>query len=251
MAAILIMRLDAPLMSFGGAVVDNYGVTEEYPALSMITGLLANALGYHHGEIEKLERLQARIRVAARCDRPGERLLDYQTVDLGQDFMSDDLAWTTRCRVERRGGLFSGGTHIRYRHYLADSVYTVALCLDPPDESPTVGDLGGALKSPARPLFIGRKCCLPAAPVFVAITDASSPLTVLRSLPRIPDRTPDSSHSPLPAWWDEEDGGADGAASRLVIVTDERDWTNQVHTGRRFVRQGIIDPPEDDHECSR
>ena len=41
----LLLRLDAPLMSFGAPMVDSNGVIQEFPALSMLTGLLGNALG--------------------------------------------------------------------------------------------------------------------------------------------------------------------------------------------------------------
>jgi len=160
---ILLLRFDAPLMSFGGPIVDNHGIIQTYPALSMICGLLANALGYDHYEFADLQRLQERLQYACRQDRPGTRLRDYQTVDLGQEFMSDDLAWTTWGSLERRkGGTASSGTQIRYRDYWADAMYTVALTLDPLDESPTIDDLEQALRTPERPLFIGRKPCLPA-----------------------------------------------------------------------------------------
>ena len=41
----LILRLEAPLMAFGGETIDNYGVIRRFPSASMLTGLLANALG--------------------------------------------------------------------------------------------------------------------------------------------------------------------------------------------------------------
>ena len=37
---VLLLRLDAPLVSFGGPMVDHRGVVQRMPALSMITGLL-------------------------------------------------------------------------------------------------------------------------------------------------------------------------------------------------------------------
>jgi CRISPR system Cascade subunit CasD len=49
------MRLEAPLMAFGGEAIDNYGVIRDFPALSMVTGLLANALGYRREE-ERIAR---------------------------------------------------------------------------------------------------------------------------------------------------------------------------------------------------
>src|SRR5690625_729020 len=45
----LIIRLDAPIMSFGPPIIHRHGKVQAYPAVSMITGLLGNALGYYHG----------------------------------------------------------------------------------------------------------------------------------------------------------------------------------------------------------
>lgn len=53
-------------------------------------------------------------------------------------------------------------THQRYRDY--DSLCVVALRLESPDQVPTLDDLAKALDEPARPLFIGRKPCLPGEP---------------------------------------------------------------------------------------
>jgi CRISPR system Cascade subunit CasD len=248
MARVLLMRLDAPLMSFGGPVVDNYGYTEQCPGLSMITGLLGNALGYYHGEFDRLDRLQRRLRMAVRCDKAGETLVDYQTVALGQDFLLDDCAWTTRGQTEKRGGLFSEGTHIRYRHYLADAVYTVAIRVTSDHEPPSLNELAAALNAPARPLFIGRKCCLPSSPIFLSFAEAPTLLTALETFPRMSrvSRTLEAKRpSHLEAWWDPLEEASNRQDSREIEVNDERDWANGVHTGRRFIRHGRIDPPED------
>jgi CRISPR system Cascade subunit CasD len=58
-------------MAFGGETIDNYGVIRDFPALSMVTGLFANALGYRREESELHDRLQARLLVGARLDQPG------------------------------------------------------------------------------------------------------------------------------------------------------------------------------------
>lgn len=242
---ILLLRLDAPLMSFGAPIVDNYGVIQAFPGRSQLTGLIANALGYHHRNTAQLQRLQNRIHFAARCDRPGIRIMDYQTVDLGQEFMRDDNAWTTRDKPDRKGdSKNSAGTHIRYRYYWADSIFTVAVCLDPDNESPNIETIASAVINPARPLFIGRKCCLPASPLFLTMISASSLIDSLSVLPRIPDkRTGMAPNSLLSVWWDD-DPKASKSSYRTIPVTDERDWSNQVHTGRRFIYQGLINPPE-------
>jgi CRISPR system Cascade subunit CasD len=240
----LLLRFDAPLISFGGPMVDQNGVVQLFPALSMLTGLLANALGWQHRDTERLSSLQERIRYAARIDRFGDALVDYQTVDLGMDWMLPEKAgWTTRGRIAERGGASGGVTHQRYRHYRADSVHTVVLTLEG-DVAPTLDELGAALAEPARPLFIGRKCCLPASPILLGMIDTPSLVSALVSLPRI-DRC--DKGLLRATWWDGDDAAAATGTSHVVPVTDEREWRNQIHTGRRLMREGRVDPVVSDH----
>ncbi len=238
---ILILRLDAPLVSFGAPSVDQHGVVQRFPALSMLVGLIGNAMGWHHRDVKQLEDLQGRLRYAARIDREGEALIDYQTVALGEEWMRAERAgWTTRGRIATRGGLFSDATHQRYRHYRTDSLHTVALALIGGAE-PSIEDVASALREPARPLFIGRKCCLPAAPLLVDVIDTDSLVAALARTPR----TCRTGTGKLPACWSDSDraiGIMEG--SRTVAVTDERDWANRVHVGRRLMREGYVDPPE-------
>ena len=65
MPAHLLLRLEAPLMSFGTTAVDHRRPVQAWPAVSMLTGLLANALGWERSDNVALDRLQARIRWAA------------------------------------------------------------------------------------------------------------------------------------------------------------------------------------------
>lgn len=240
----LLLRLDAPLISFGAPMVDQNGVVQTFPALSMLTGLLANALGWDHRDVDKHSSLQDRILYAARVDRRGEALIDYQTVDLGKDWMLPEKAgWTTRGEIAKRQGASGGATHQRYRHYRADSVHTVAISVDG-EQTPTLGDLEVALREPARPLFLGRKCCLPASPILLGTIDAPSLVAALAMTPRS-ERTDDG---PLPAtWWDGDDASEADGPSHLVPVTDERDWRNQIHAGRRLMREGRVNPPDAGH----
>lgn len=236
---VLLLRLDAPLLSFGGTVVDAKNVTDDMPSRSMVTGLLGNALGYDHRDSAHLGRLQERLRLAARRDRAGERLVDFQTVDLGQDFL--EAGWTTWGTKEgREGGTAGEGTHIRYRHYLADALYTLALTLTPADETPTLDELAAAVDEPARPLFLGRKACLPSVPLRLAVVETDSLLAALRDAP-LPSRRGRAGEArclvrvprgtPLP----------EGTAFAERAVTEERDWLNQIHVGRSIVLEGFLD----------
>jgi CRISPR system Cascade subunit CasD len=174
---VLLLRLESPLISFGGVSVDSLGVIDDLPSASLLTGLLGNALGYRRTMVEELQGLQDRLRFVVRIDRPGQRLTDYQTADLH----ADDKAWTTHGVPEGRAGGAGSyeGQHQRYRDYHADAAATVALCLDRTDASPTLDDLAHALDYPVRPLFIGRKPCLPSERLLLGIVDADGLLEAL------------------------------------------------------------------------
>ena len=243
---VLLLRFDAPLMSFGAPIVDNQGEIQPYPALSMMTGLLGNALGVDHSEFDRLERLQERLRYGSRQDRRGRQIQDYQTVDLSKPYMDDDRAWTTyHHRESRAGGSASGGTHIRYRDYWADAVHTVAATLDPPDEWPTLDDLESAVKHPARPLFLGRKPCLPADSLFAGRMQVDTLPDALVQAP-LHDRAADGPT--YPAWWPTHPD-AKGPSDESPLdedlrepVTDRRDWQNQIHVGERWIVNGTVRP---------
>ena len=242
---VLILRFDAPLMSFGAPIIDNQGEIQPYPALSMMTGLLGNALGVDHSEFDRLERLQERLRYASRQDRRGRQIEDYQTVDLSKPYMDDDRAWTTYGRRESRaGGSASGGTHIRHRDYWADAVHTVAITLETPNQNPTLDDLATAVRHPARPLFLGRKPCLPAGSLFVDQLQVGSLPDALVEAP-LHDRADEGpSYS---AWWPTHPEAKDPSTQHLDVdlrepVTDRRDWKNQIHVGERWIVNGTVRP---------
>ena len=236
---VLILRLDAPLISFGAPIIDRHGKVQAYPALSMIVGMLGNALGYDHSDFEKLESLQNRLRYASRQDRAGQPLRDYQTVDLSQEFMLDQNAWTTQGWLDKRkGGSSSKGTHIRLRDYRADSIHTVALTLQSDDEDPSIDDLQQALQYPERPLFIGRKTCLPASSLFVERVECRSLTDALQKAP-LSDRA--DQRESYPAWWPVSNDKNQPRADIEQPVTDRRDWKNQIHVGERWIAKGEIE----------
>lgn len=227
----LLMRLQAPLIAFGGEMIDNYGVVRDFPALSMVTGLMANALGWDRGDNALHNRLQARMVIGARLDADGERLIDFQTAQL----QANDKGWTTRGVAEERAGGAGtyAGPHLRYRHYHADMNVLVAMRLQPADESPTLDELAAALDKPARPLFVGRKSCLPMGPLMAGWIEAADILSALQLA------KPSLSHNVLAQWPDGE-GQLLNSQDRLLEVCDERNWTSGVHGGWRPVREGLL-----------
>jgi CRISPR system Cascade subunit CasD len=224
MADYLRLVLEAPLLAFGGETVDARGVIADFPAASMLTGLLANALGWRRTDRDALARLQARLRYAARIDRDGARLTDFQTAQLGRT----DQGWTTHGVPEgRAGGAGSySGPHLRRRDYDADKRVVVALRLEPAEETPTLAEMEMALEEPARPLFLGRKPCLPAGRIAAGIIDADGLLAALASLPQ-PAHT--AVRVLLPASEPCQTG------DHMRPWSDARDWHSGVHGGTRMV----------------
>jgi len=233
----LILRLDAPLMSFGGITVDNFGRTDTFPATSLVTGLVANALGYDRTEGARLDELQARMVHAARIDRPGQPLMDYQTVKLS----SDDEGWTTRGKPEGRGGGSSDDTHIRYRDFWADRIVMVALRLAQNDGGPTLDVVAAALEDPARPLFIGRKPCLPFSPLLCGTIEAPSVLAALESIAFAQGAEPDASGR-CEAYWPQGEHDGRTADCRTIRLNGLKNWTSGVHGGEQRWLHGLVTP---------
>ena len=156
----LVVRLEAPLIAFGGVAVDQEGPTRDFPAASMLTGLAANAFGLHWSDRAAHQALQDRLIFAVRREREPRAagvVTDVQNVQLSKA----DKGWTTFGVPEGRDGASYGAPHRRTRQYLADQAVRVVLRFDPADRNPTLEALAEALDRPARPLFIGRKPCLP------------------------------------------------------------------------------------------
>lgn len=243
MIPFIAIHLSAPLIAFGGAMVDNRGVIRPFPALSMVTGLLANALGYRHADGAALQRLQDRLQLGVRCDYAGDSLCDFQTVQLDQDFLNaDKVGWTTRGAIEARGG-GEKKTHLRYRDYWADASYTAVVRLNPAEEEPCLEAIADALQRPARPLFIGRKNCLPTQPLFGGIIEAESLEKALHHAPLCWHAKKLAQKESVPF---QRDGwlavNSDHSPFyELTPVCDERDWSNQIHCGRRYLNQISIE----------
>lgn len=61
----LVLRLSAPMMSFGAVAIDQVGPTARWPGASMLTGLIGNALGWDWDDRAAHQTLQDRLRFGA------------------------------------------------------------------------------------------------------------------------------------------------------------------------------------------
>ena len=238
----LVVRLDAPLMSFGGVAIDNHGETDAWPAASMLAGLIGNALGLRRTEGDALQDLQDRLVFACRADREGQQALDYQTAKLD----AKDKGWTTRGQPEGRTGgakTYKDGTHRRFRHFWADRIVTLAFRMENEPAAEEPDRIARALEAPARPLFIGRKPFLPAAPLFVGWSEGESALEAVARVP-LPEDAMERTKAP-------EDCSAFAPAhdtphpfidrqSREIWTSGARNWANDTHGGAQRWLEGRI-----------
>jgi CRISPR system Cascade subunit CasD len=229
------------MLSFGGVAIDHLGVTREFPAQSMLTGLIGNALGWDRMERKKHQRLQDAMVFAARIDHDdgSGKLIDVQNANLAKN----DRGWTARGEPEGRDGDSYGGPHRRYREYHADRRVVVVCGLDVnlSQDVPSLEMIAVALDRPARPLFVGRKPCIPSAPIlvpgFVEAPNAHDALCRVGSA--------NGELRKMRAIWPCGDGPEDGAGvDNVHDLPDVRNWVTGLHCGVRKVVDGTVSARE-------
>ena len=86
------------------------------------------------------------------------------------------------------------------------------------------------------PLVVGRKPCLPSAPLFAGFVEAADPRAALR-LALLPTNVADTRA----VWPDDKDQANEAtSASRSFRMTDRRDWRSGVHAGWSLWREGPL-----------
>ncbi len=230
------LKFNAPLGSFGGETIDSFGVTHDFPTKSLLVGLFANSLGWTRSMRSEHQQLQDRIIFGAmqRHQLMNGRLTDFQTVRLEKH----EKAWTTSgIPAVRLGGLNTyTGSHLRRRDYLADMKISVVVRLEPDNQHPKLEEIAHALDYPARPLFIGRKPCLPSGYFVNDWVNADDVYSALCGLAN-------ENEVNLRASWPASEGGEDHA-DRITLITDERNWITGIHGGGRRVCEGRVTNPK-------
>ncbi|GAB3430795.1 type I-E CRISPR-associated protein Cas5/CasD [Actinophytocola sediminis] len=150
----LVLRLAAPLQSWGTDSRFVRRSTDRAPSRSGVIGLFAAAKGLRR--TDPLEDL-LQLRIGVRTEQPGRVERDFQT-------------------ARTRDG--SAAMPLSYRYYLADAVFAVAV------EGPAelLDGLREALRRPVFPVYLGRRSCPPAGVLDHGLHNGDV-ATVLESLP--------------------------------------------------------------------
>ena len=228
----LLVTLKAPLMSFGGAVVDmEHETTLRYPSRAMMTGLIGNALGYRYVDGELLQQLQDNLIMSTWIKSSGDRLIDLQNAHINKS----DKQWTSdRGVASRDGGAYAGPSQ-RKRSYLQDAELIIALRFV--DEYLDLEYIRDALKYPARPLFIGRKTCLPSARMFTEIRDSDNTLRAL-----LDHAVAGNYLNIMRLVFPASEYIDDVIIDREFVFADARAWLPNVYTGGSLWREGSYCP---------
>ena len=147
--ATLLLRLAAPLQSWGSDSKFETRKTDREPTKSGVVGLLAAALGLRRDDTEGLARLNG-LRFAVRADQEGSLLVDFHTANREED---------------RKKGK---APYVTYRHYLQDAVFLVGL---ESEDTALLQELETALKHPVYPLYLGRRSCPPTLPLCLGLRE--------------------------------------------------------------------------------
>lgn len=145
MANTLLIRLQAPMQSYGAQSLFDRRDTAREPTRSGVIGLLCAALGRSRGE--SLDDFSI-LRMGLRIDQEGVLMKDYQ---IALDTLLANGKKNTNAVPSDR-------------YYLADAVFLVGLeC----DDLSFLEELQTALKHPTWLLFLGRRAFPPSKPVWL------------------------------------------------------------------------------------
>lgn len=161
-AATLAFRLAGPLQSWGMASEFNRRDTGAAPTKSGIVGLLAAAQGRRRTDpIDDLVGL----RLGVRIDEPGTVLRDYHTVSdyRGRPLLSAAVSGAGVQKPTSPAKL----THVTQRFYLQDAVFVAGVT----GNATLIAGLAEAVRRPAFPLALGRRCCVPSQPLVIRAGD--------------------------------------------------------------------------------
>lgn len=234
----LIFQLQAPLASWGEVAVGEYRPSSEYPSQSAIRGLLGAAFGVDRSNDAMQTLLRTGYRLAIGVLSQGRLLRDYHTAQVPS---RTDLK--NRPRATRKDELSLPKTDLNTilssRDYRQDAAALVAI--QTMENAPySLIQLAEALKKPKFVLYLGRKSCPVAAPLYPRILSAANINTAFTDYQRqladlwqqqLPKHTESNNLSVHKIAWADDFGENDlstiGAKRNLSIIRKDQVITRQ------------------------
>ena len=153
----LFLRLAGPMQAWGTSSRFQLRRTDAYPSKSGVLGMLLCAKGVRREESPAELAWLAPLVMGVRVDRGGTLDWDYHTAGAKIGM------WKAEGGIKHEGNKKNQPkeTLLSRRQYLYDASFLVAL----QGPSETISVCVNALDDPVWPVFLGRKCCVPAEPV--------------------------------------------------------------------------------------
>jgi len=157
----LSLRLEGPLQSWGLDSQYNHRNTALMPTKSAIAGMCCAAIGLPRGSEREREFLASfgalkmtAMAIPRKMDKgelPVRRLQDYQTVQ----------------NTRRASGAINNDCVLTHRQYLTDAAFGILL----EGDVILLSEIATALADPKWGVWLGRKACIPSAPVLAGLED--------------------------------------------------------------------------------
>lgn len=158
---VLKLILDAPLQSYGVKSRWDTRDTSTYPSKSAVIGILSCALGYPRGD-KRIDELTNNVNVHVRIDKTGNVIEDLQTVNWPIKEYQQKVNWSPKSRNSRKTDKAHNDFHpLLTKMYICDAIFTVFV----EGSKEIIERCYNAMINPVWPVYLGRKCCIPASPI--------------------------------------------------------------------------------------
>jgi len=209
----LFLRLSGPMQSWGTSSRFQLRRTDAYPSKSAVLGLLLCAEGVRREDSLQALAALTPLQMGVRVDRNGTLDWDYHTA--GAKFGIRQAKGGIKHTGNTKDGPIE--TLLSRRQYHYDASFLVALQGD----KDTIDDCASHLQNPKWPLSLGRKCCVPAEPVYAGTGNFGTLTDALSSLPWVPridgiDRDDRGATRTLDIYLEHPPGSPAPADARLV-----------------------------------
>lgn len=155
---ILVLRLDGPLQSWGCDSQYNRRSTGLMPTKSAIAGMCCAALGYDRGSDAEQRFLKFFNKLSMTALAiPRKRCMNELAIRRLTDYHTVQNTKTAEGKTK--------DCHITHRSYLLDASFGVLL----EGDTSLLTTLAQALADPVWGIWLGRKACIPSAPVLVGV----------------------------------------------------------------------------------
>jgi CRISPR system Cascade subunit CasD len=211
---VLALRLEAPLQSWGDSAKWSIRDTRPEPTMSGVLGLVAASRGWRLDDDgdRNVAELARQVRFGVRVDREGVPLRDYHTI--GGTRSGHETPWTglltAEGKAKRNASTSALHTEVSERNYLCDACFLVML----EGEEAMLSEIEAAMLAPTWPPFLGRKACVPAAPICPPLPGVASvvPGRLVDAVATFPwlGRSPDEQPERLRVVLDEATGATAG-----------------------------------------